>query len=85
MQTFLGYSDLQAQHKRAGDGYSTARREVESLATKYPAATGIADEKGTKEFDAVRKVLDDLDKASPTVPDFAYERAASKTPADGAP
>ncbi len=84
LQTFLGYSDLQAQHKRAGDGYSTVRREVESLAMKYPDATGAADEKGTKEFDALKKVLDDLDKASPTVPDFAYERAKAKTPTESA-
>jgi hypothetical protein len=44
LQTFLGFSDLQNQHKRAADGYSIARREIESLLMKYPNATGQAGE-----------------------------------------
>ena len=85
LQTFLGFPDLQNQHKHAGDGYSIARREIESLLMKYPNATGKAGEKGTDEFDAVKKILDDLDKASPTIPDAVYNRAAAKTPTEGAP
>jgi hypothetical protein len=84
LQTFFGFSDLQNQHKRAGDGYSTARREIESLVMKYPNATGETGEKGTNEFDSVKKILDDLDKTSPTIPDTVYDRAAAKTPSDSA-
>ena len=84
LQTFLGFSDLQNQHKRAADGYSIARREIESLLMKYPSATGIAGEKGTNEFEVVKKMLDELDKASPTIPDNVYECAAAKTPAESA-
>jgi hypothetical protein len=85
LQTFLGFSDLQNQHKRSGDGYSIARREIESLVMKYPNATGVTGEKGTNEFDSVKKILDDLDNTSPTIPDTVYNRAAAKTPPDSAP
>lgn len=84
LQTFLAFSDLQAQHKRAGDGYSIARREVESFMMKYPDASGISGEKGSTEFDALKKVLDDLDVSSPTIPDDRYDRAARKTPLEAA-
>ena len=77
-QTFLGFSDLQTQHKRAADGYSISRREIEFLAMKYPMAKGTADELGTPEFESLKKNLDELDKASPTIPDTVYNTAAAK-------
>jgi Protein of unknown function (DUF4231) len=33
LQTFLGFSELQTQHKRAGDSYSISRRDFELLRT----------------------------------------------------
>ena len=84
LQTFLGFSDLQTQHKRAGDGYSIARRDLDLLMMKFPDATGFFGEPATKEFEAVKKMLDDLDKASPTIPDDVYEAAVKKTPTNNA-
>ncbi len=40
LQTFLGFSELQTQHKRAGDGYSISRRNFEFLMMKYPTTNG---------------------------------------------
>lgn len=85
LQTFLGFSDLQTQHKRAGDGYSVSRRELEFLVMKFPDASGLPGDPATKEFESVKKMLDDLDKASPTIPDGIYEAAAAKTPRESAP
>src|SRR5436190_23971590 len=36
LQTFLAFSDLQGQHKKAGDGYSIARRGLQKLLTAFP-------------------------------------------------
>jgi hypothetical protein len=78
LQTFLGFSEVQAQHKRAGDGYSISRRDFEFLIMKYPAASGVAGEPGTSELEALKKNLDELDRASPTIPDKIYDAAAAK-------
>ncbi|MDQ2696374.1 MAG: SLATT domain-containing protein [Pseudomonadota bacterium] len=80
LQTFLGFSELQAQHKRAGDGYSISRRDFEFLMMKYPTANGITGESGTSELEALKKNLDELDRASPTIPDKIYDAAVAKTP-----
>ena len=41
-----------------------------------------AGEPGTEEFKAVKKLLDDLDKASRTFPDDVYTRAKNKMPVE---
>ena len=80
LQTFLGFSELQAQHKRGADGYSDLRREIDLLLMKYPDVVGVPSEQAIAALDAVRKKLDDLDKMSPTIPDAIYEAASAKTP-----
>lgn len=80
LQTFLGFSDLQAQHKRGADGYSEVRRDIDLLLMKYPDVVGVPSEDATAAIDAIKKRLDDLDKASPTIPDGVYKAAAAKTP-----
>ncbi len=82
LQTFLGFSELQTQHKRAADGYSISRRDIEFLMMKYPTANGVAGESGTSEFEALKKNLDELDRASPTIPDDVYNAASAKTPVE---
>jgi hypothetical protein len=72
LQTFLGYADLQVQHKNAGVGYAIVRRSLEILLMKFPDASGRPDEPGTKEFDAINKQIEDLDRASPTIPDNVW-------------
>jgi hypothetical protein len=80
LQTFLGFSDLQTQHKHGADGYSEVRRDIDLLLMKYPDATGAPSEDATAALDAIKKKLDDLDKASPTIPDTVYKAASAKTP-----
>lgn len=74
LQTFLGYADLQVQHKNSAVGYSMARRKLELLIMEYPNTTGQSDEPGTKILEDIVKQLDDLDRASPTIPDKYYEK-----------
>lgn len=64
LETFLSFSDLQTQHKRAAAGYSIARREIESFVMKYPDITGGCRRKRFFEFDGIKKLLDDFDKAT---------------------
>lgn len=80
LQTFLGFSDVQAQHKHGADGYSAVRRELELLLMKYPDVISVPDEEIVTELNAITKKLDDLDMASPTIPDAIYDAASAKTP-----
>lgn len=80
LQTFLGFSDLQAQHKRGADGYSEVRRDLDLLLMKYPDVVGAPSESAVASLDEIKKKLDDLDKMSPTIPDGIYEAASAKTP-----
>jgi len=84
LQTFLAFSVSQEQHKKAGDGYSVARRSLQKLLTAFPTATGQAGSPGSIELDEVSKALDELDKSSPTVPDSVYDRIRRRTPQVGA-
>jgi len=59
---------------------SISRRDFEFLMMKYPTAKGGAGEPGTSELEALKKNLDELDRASPTIPDKIYDVAAAKTP-----
>ena len=67
LQTFLGFPDQQAQHKSAASGYGTCRRSLEMLVMKFPSATGEASDPATTELEKIKSILDDLDKASPTL------------------
>jgi hypothetical protein len=80
LQTFLGFSDLQSQHKTAAAGYGRVRRDLELLVMKFAEATGTAGELGTTELESIKKHLDDLDLASPTIPDDVWESTVKKTP-----
>ncbi|CAB1061423.1 hypothetical protein D1BOALGB6SA_6196 [Olavius sp. associated proteobacterium Delta 1] len=80
LQTFLGFSDLQAQHKTAAAGYGEVRRDLDLLVMKFPEATGTASEPGTAELESIIKHLDDFDRASPTIPDKVWDAIVSKTP-----
>ncbi len=74
LQTFLGFAELQSQHKSAGVGYSKVRRDLEMLAVKFPGANGGADSPEMKELELITKHLDDLDSASPTIPDDVWDK-----------
>ena len=78
LQTFLGYVDLQVQHKNSAVGYSIIRRKLELLIMEYPNATGQPDEPGTKMFKDIVQHLDDLDKISPTIPEKYYNQVKRK-------
>lgn len=80
LQTFLGFSELQAQHKTAAAGYGICRRDLELLSMKFPNATGAAGEAGTAELEAIKKNLDDLDGGSPTIPERLWDAVVKKTP-----
>lgn len=80
LQTFLGFSELQTQHKRGADGYSDVRRDIDLLLMKYPDVVGTPDEHACAAIEAIKNKLDDLDTISPTVPDRVYETASVKTP-----
>jgi hypothetical protein len=82
LQTFLGFANQQERHKRAGDGYSSARRELEFLVMKFPEAKGSDGEPATVAFESLKRMLNNLDKGSPTIPDAVYDAASSKTPAE---
>jgi hypothetical protein len=82
LQTFLGFSELETQHKRGADGYSNVRRDVDLLLMNYPDVIGAPSEDATAAIDAIKKKLEYLDKASPTIPDGIYEAASAKTPRD---
>lgn len=79
LQTFLGFSDPQSQHKTAAAGYGDVRRELELLVMKFPEATGALNEPGTDEIAAIKKHLDDLDMTSPTIPDEVWDTIAKKS------
>jgi len=82
LQTFLGFAELQTQHKMAAAGYGICRRDIELLIMKFPTAQGTADEPGTSELEAVKKTLDELDRGSPTVPDKVWSAVVAKIPPD---
>ncbi len=75
LQTFLGFADLQAEHKTAGVGYAQVRRDLEFLVLKYPNGKGVAKSPEAAELELIKKLLDDLDKASPTIPNKDWDRA----------
>ena len=75
LQTFLGFSDLQAQHKMAGVSYSQIRRDIDLLNAKYPKGKGGAGTPEMTELVSIKKHLDDIDNASPTIPDKVWDRA----------
>jgi hypothetical protein len=74
LQTFLGFSDLQAQNKMAGVGYSQIRRDLDLLAAKYPKGRGGANTPEMAELESIKKHLDDLDNSSPTIPDKVWDK-----------
>jgi len=80
LQTFLGFSDLQVQHKTAAARYGTCRRDLELLTMKFPNATGVSGVSGTAELEAIKMNLDDLDRESPTIPDRAWDAVVKKNP-----
>lgn len=80
LQTFLGFSELQTQHKRGGDGYSEVRRDIELLLMNHPNIEGAPNEVAASAMEAIKKKLDDFDRASPTIPDEIYNAASAKTP-----
>ena len=75
LQTFLNYGDLQAQHKTAGVGYAIVRRDIEMLILKYPEGKGRARSPESVELELIKKHLDDLDTASPTIPNNEWDKA----------
>src|SRR6266536_3062110 len=77
LQTFLGFSEYQSQHKASAAGYGSCRRDLELLIMKFPEATGKSGEAGTMELELIKKSLDDLDKASPTIPDKIWASYAN--------
>ncbi|UCD31991.1 MAG: SLATT domain-containing protein [Desulfobacterales bacterium] len=79
LQTFLGFSDLQSQHKTAAAGYGDVRRDIELLVMKFPEATGAENELGTDEIASIKKHLDDLDMTSPTIPDKVWDAIVKKS------
>ena len=74
LQTFLGFADLQVQHKTAGVGYAQARRDLELLVLKYPNGKGLAKSPEVAELEMIKKLLDDLDRASPTISNNEWDR-----------
>lgn len=74
LQTFLGFSELQSQHKSAGVGFGQIRRNLEVLAVKFPSPNGGADSPEMKELELITKHFDDLDSASPTIPDEIWDK-----------
>jgi hypothetical protein len=78
LQTFLGFSELQSEHKIAGVGYAQVRRELELLVLKYPNGKGIAKSPETAELELIKKLLDDLDRASPTIPNNEWDKVWAK-------
>ena len=84
LQTFLGFGDLQAQHKTAAAGYGMIRRDVELLVMKFPNATGVANQPETTELEALKSHLDELDRASPAIPDKIWDATAKTASKDRA-
>jgi hypothetical protein len=78
LQTFLGFADLQSKHQIAGVGYAQARRSLELLALEYPSGQGAAESREARELEDIKKLLDDLDKASPTIPNTEWDRVWAK-------
>ena len=78
LQTFLGFADLQAEHKTAGVGYAQVRRDLEMLVLKYPKGKGLSNSPEAVELELIKKLLDDLDKASPTISNQDWDRAWAK-------
>jgi len=78
LQTFLGFSELQSEHKTAGGGYAQVRRELELLVLKYPRGKGLAKSPEVAELELIKKLLDDLDRASPTIPNNEWDKAWAK-------
>ncbi|MES2442318.1 MAG: SLATT domain-containing protein [Pseudomonadota bacterium] len=78
LQTFFGFADLQARHKRAAAGYSMCRRQIEMLVARHPDVTSI--EVPLAGLAQIVLKLDELDEQSPTVPDPVYNAAMEKTP-----
>jgi hypothetical protein len=80
LQTFLGFSEMQANHKRGADGYSEVRRDIDLALMKFPDAMVTPSKDAVAALEGIKKRLDDLDKTSPTIPDDVYDTASAKTP-----
>jgi len=78
LQTFLAFSDLQANYKASASGYGSCRRDIELLVMKFPSATGLADEAGTLELEKIKQTLDELDRTSPTLPERLWNAVRAK-------
>lgn len=77
MQTFLGFSELQAKHKIASAGYKTIERKLEILMMENQSSKDLSDQ-STKDLKSIIGNLDEIDRISPVVPAKILDKEREK-------
>jgi hypothetical protein len=75
LQTFLNLADEAAEHRSAAAKYEAVKRSAEFFIMKNPENKNSSTAEALEELDRIRKTLDELALASPTVPDRVYDTA----------
>lgn len=73
LQTFLGLPELAEQHRSTASQYGAIRRQIEQYQATFPVQNMALSAK----MEEVRRRLDDVARAAPNVPDWAWDRAQS--------
>ena len=71
-QTFLGYSQLAAEHKLAGAQFGSIRREIDQLLARKNNTFD------AQELTHIRQRLDEASKQFPNVPDSVWDRTKNE-------
>ena len=75
LQTLFKFSEVAEKHRVAGAAYGSVKRNLDILKLKYSSEQPPSREEALKEIEQVSKILGDLAKDSPGIPDKAFQEA----------